>query len=611
MIKSNYPLSAFGKSSLLLLIFVLFSSTGFLYAQHQEIENYEYDYHTYQETTDLLQALADHYPELSELYSIGKSATGTKELWVMEIGNKNNKPASEKPAVYFDGNQHNTEAMAGEVTLHLVHYLLTNYGHDPKVTELVDTRVIYVLVLGDPDGAEWYITGEIDWDPSAIPNAGFHYDEGKSGLDGPADITGNGEILTMRVEDPDGEWKTYEKEPRLMVRRDFDESDGDGPFYRLYQEGIDSNEDGEINSDPPHVRFITNRNFPAFWSSTDASIRGAGNYPLDEPNSRHIVDFLYSKPHVSQIESFHTTSGVHLRPFAARPDEEIPPMDREDYNSVLRLATEITSYPQASVYHQFTTLQEGLSPDEQPGARRGVFIDWAYSHYGAFATTTELWTLEPFVNEIGWGEIPRDEPLFAIPGRYNRPDIQARVLQWLDKNEGNPDLSGQGFVDWEWFEHPDLGDVEIGGFTRYWMRNPPPGPYYKEVATDQAKFAVVRSLKTPLVKIRDVEINQNSDGSWYVRAKAVNEGYLDTSMQHARNAGLARADRLSIKNIDSDVSIHEDETIEFEFMRGTRGGSFESFYYGSWTIDAPAGTELTITIDSEKGGVDRKSIVLE
>ena len=593
------------------MIAFLYVAAADITAQHPEIENYNYDYHTYQETTELLHALADEYPDIANLYSIGASATGTKELWMMKIGNINNGPASDKPAVYFDGNQHNNEVMGGEVTLHLIHYLLTRYGSDADVTELVDTRVVYVLALGDPDGAEYFLTGEVDWNPTEIPNAEFHYDEGKSGIDGPEDITGNGQILNMRVQDPDGDWKSYEEDPRLMVRRDFDESDGEGPFYRIYQEGYDSNNDGEVNSDPPYTRFITNRNFPAFWSSHDASIKGAGNYPLDEHNSRKIVDFLYSKSNISQVESFHTTSGVHLRPYAARPDEEMPAMDMEDYQSILRIATEITSYPQASVYHQFTTLQDGLTPDEQPGARRGVFIDWAYSHYGAFATTTELWTMEPFVNEIGWGDIPRDEPLFAIPGRYNRPDVQARVLQWLDNNEDNPDLAGEGFIDWEWFDHPDLGDVEIGGYTRFWMRNPPPGPYFEEVAVDQARFAVVRSLKTPLVKIRDVEMEQNGDGNWHIRAKVVNEGYLNTSMQHARNAGIARADQLSISSENSDIEILDDKTIEFDFMRGTRGGTYESYYYGSWTVDAQEGSEITIKIDSEKGGVDRKIVVLE
>ena len=579
-------------------------------ALSQDITDYDYDYHNYEETRQLLHDLEEHYPQIAELHTLGYSATGQRQLWLMQIGNRETGPAEDKPAVYFDGNQHHTEAMAGETALHLIHYLLTRYGDDPQVTELLDTRVVYVLPLGDPDGAEWYHTGEIDWDPMDVPNAHRVYEDGQRGADGPEDITGDGEILNMRVEDPDGEWKKHDTDPRIMVEREEDDSEDDGPFYRLYDEGLDSNDDGEINSDPPQVRFVTNRNYPAFWSSHDASIQGVGDYPLDEHNSRKIVDFLFEHPHISQIESFHTTSGVHLRPYAARPDSEMPKQDLQDYEAILRKATEITTYPQASVYHQFTTLEEDLPPDEQPGARRGVFIDWAYAHYGAFSTTTELWTMEPFVNQIGWGDIPRDEPLFAIPGRYNRPDVTVRILEWLDQNEGNPDLDGQGFKDWETFNHPDLGEVEIGGFTRYWMRNPPAGPYFEEVAKDQARFAVVRSLKTPLVNIQNVEVGADDNGNWKIRAKVANEGYLDTSMQHARKADIAKPDRVHLKDGDGE-NIEGAEDDEIEFMRGTRGGNYMSYYYSEWSIEAEPGAEITIVLDSEKGGTDRKTVTLE
>ena len=62
---------------------------------------------------------------------------------------------------------------------------------------------------------------------------------------------------------------------------------------------------------------------------------------------------------------------------------------------------------------------------------------------GLFARTTELWTLEPFVDEVGWGDIPRDKPLFAIPGNYNRPDVQAQFLIWLDRHAGDARLGGE------------------------------------------------------------------------------------------------------------------------------------------------------------------------
>ncbi len=87
----------------------------------------------------------------------------------------------------------------------------------------------------------------------------------------------------------------------------------------------------------------------------------------------------------------------------------------------------------------------------------------------------------------------------------------------------------------------------MGGFTRYWLRNPPPGPFLQKVVEDQARFAVVRALLTPLVKIQDVSVEPGEGpGEWTVTATVANEGYLDTSMEQARRAGVAKADRVTI-----------------------------------------------------------------
>lgn len=570
--------------------------------------DYDFRYHGYAESTALLRELASEYPDLARLYSIGTSVTGKREIWCMEIGNRSTGPADSKPATYFDGNQHASEVTGGEVTLFLAHYLLHRYGSDPEVTRLVDTRVTYIVQRADPDGAEAAMTGRVDWDPASVPGARDADGDGRKGEDGPDDLDGDGEILRYRIQDPDGNWKPYPPEPRLLVRRQ--EDDDEGPFYRLMDEGGDDDGDGSVNEDPPVTGFISNRNYPAYWASTDARFRGRGDYPLQEHNARLLVDFILSRPHISQVESYHTTSGIHLRPYAARPDTDFPPQDLQDYNAVLAEGTAITTYPVASVYNDFTTILPGVPFDEQPGVRHGVFIDWTYVHRGLFSVTTELWTLEPFVNEVGWGDIPRDKPLFAIPGRYNRPDVQAVVLQWLDEREGAPELSGQGFVEWKPFEHPDLGEVEVGGFTRYWLRNPPPGPYLEGVLRDQAEFAVKRALTTPMVRIVDVAVERKPvSDQWTVTATAANEGYLDTSMEQARRAGLARPDRL-ILELSGDQTTPDARSVEFPFMRGTRGSSFVSRYRAEWTVRAPEGGDLTIVLRSEKGGTDRRSVEL-
>ncbi|MBT8397099.1 MAG: hypothetical protein KJN92_09035, partial [Gemmatimonadetes bacterium] len=365
---------------------------------------YEFRYHTYVESTSILRDLAESHPRLAQLYSIGRSATGQREIWCIEIGNQATGASETKPAAYFDGNQHASEVTGGEVTLYLAHYLLSRYGTDPNVTQLVDSRTVYIVQRGDPDGAEATMTGVVDWDPAAAPGARDADGDGRVGEDGPDDADGDGQILEIRILDPEGGWKAYGPEPRLMVRRE--EGDTEGPFYRVMSEGLDNDGDGEINEDAPNTGFISNRNYPAYWASTDGRFRGNGDYPLQEHNARLLVDFILSKPQISQIESWHTTSGIHLRPYAARPDTDFPPQDLQDYSAILAKGTAITTYPVASVYNDFTTILPGVPFDQQPGVRHGVFIDWSYVHQGLFSVTTELWTMEPFVNEMGWGDIP-------------------------------------------------------------------------------------------------------------------------------------------------------------------------------------------------------------
>jgi hypothetical protein len=573
-----------------------------------QIAGYEYRYHHYEESTAMLHRLADRYPNLAKLYSIGTGVIGNRELWCIEIANQATGAAQTKPAAYFDGNQHASEVTGGEVTLHLAHYLLSRYGTDPDVTHLVDTRVTYIVQRADPDGAEAYMTGRIDWDPASAPGAEDADGDGAIGEDGPDDMDGDGEILRIRIEDPDGAWKPYEHDPRILVQRE--DGDSEGTFYRVLSEGIDNDGDGEVNEDPPNTGFISNRNYPAYWASIDARFRGQGDYPLQEHNARLLVDFILSKPHISQIESWHTTSGIHLRPYAARPDTDFPPQDLQDYNAILAKGTAITTYPVASVYNDFTTIQPGVPFDQQPGVRHGVFIDWSYVHAGIFSVTTELWSMEPFVNEMGWGDIPRDKPLFAIPGRYNRPDAQAAVLKWLDANRGAPELSNQGFVEWHGYDHPTLGQVELGGFTRYWLRNPPPGPFLQKVVEDQARFAVVRALLTPMAKIQDAAvIRDGGSNRWTVTATVANEGYLDTSMEQARRAGISKPDAVMIELPDG-ATTDDPLTVEFPFMRGMRESSYKSLYRATWRVEAAEGARITIVLKSEKGGVDRREAEL-
>ena len=96
---------------------------------------------------------------------------------------------------------------------------------------------------------------------------------------------------------------------------------------------------------------------------------------------------------------------------------------------------------------------------------------------------------------------------------------------------------------------------------------------------------------------------------WTLTAVAANEGYLDTSMEQARRANIAVPDRLTIE-LGEGATTDAPLSVDFPFMRGTRESSFVSAYRGSWEIDAPEGTRVTVILRSEKGGEDQLEIEL-
>jgi murein tripeptide amidase MpaA len=171
-------------------------------------------YHRYAEITGFLHAWAALYPNLCRLESVGKSMEG-RDVWSVTLTNFATGDDQAKPAYHINGQHHAGEITASATSVYTIHYLLTNYGTDPAVTELLDTRTVYILPRLSVDGTEWYFDN-----PQMIRSTPLMYPlpEEPEGLR-PEDVDGDGRILWMRVPQPDGEWKVSDKDPRLMIRR--------------------------------------------------------------------------------------------------------------------------------------------------------------------------------------------------------------------------------------------------------------------------------------------------------------------------------------------------------------------------------------------------------
>ncbi|XP_037938393.1 carboxypeptidase D isoform X2 [Teleopsis dalmanni] len=111
----------------------------------------DFAYHDHDDLTRFLRATSARYPNLTALYSIGKSTQG-RELWVMVVSSSPYEHMIGKPDVKYVGNIHGNEPVGREMLLHLIQYFVTSYQTDQYVKWLLDNTRIHILPSLNPDG---------------------------------------------------------------------------------------------------------------------------------------------------------------------------------------------------------------------------------------------------------------------------------------------------------------------------------------------------------------------------------------------------------------------------------------------------------------------------
>lgn len=129
-------------------------------------------YHDYAEmVTELNQAAADH-PAIFSLFSLGTSHEG-RTIWAGKISDNVGVDENE-PEVLFTHHLHAREHLTVEQALYTLRILTDEYGVTPQITNLVNSREIYLVFDANPDGGEYDIaTGAYrSWRKNRQPNAG-------------------------------------------------------------------------------------------------------------------------------------------------------------------------------------------------------------------------------------------------------------------------------------------------------------------------------------------------------------------------------------------------------------------------------------------------------
>jgi hypothetical protein len=113
--------------------------------------SYGWDYYpSYNEYVSLMDSFQKNYPALCRVVSIGKSVQG-RDLLFAHIGHLNDTLHS-VPEFMYTSTMHGDETTGYILLLHLIDYLLSNYGVKPEVTALIDSVDIWINPLANPDG---------------------------------------------------------------------------------------------------------------------------------------------------------------------------------------------------------------------------------------------------------------------------------------------------------------------------------------------------------------------------------------------------------------------------------------------------------------------------
>ncbi len=531
-------------------------------------------YYSYEDIIRLTRELAAAYPELVELRVLGESIEG-RELLVAIVTGPEGGAHDEKPAMWIDGNIHGNEIQAAEVVLYTLWYLTKSYGANAKLTRILDDNAFYLMPMVNPDGRAYWFT-----QPATPHSARQNLRPKDSDLDGTVnsdgldDLDGDGSITMMWKKDPDGDWIRDRHDPRIFRRV---EPGQKGDYIYLGWEGTDLDGDGRINEDPPFGDDM-NRAFPGDWQPEYVQ-RGAGDIPLQTPESLETARFILDHPNIAAVQSYHNTGGMILRGPGTDYRENL--YSRSDLRVYDRLAEPgVEMLP----FYRYLIIYKDLYNVH------GGFVTWTAETLGVISFTNELWTVQKF---------------FQREGRMD----DERTWLWRDKL-----AFGELFTEYTEVDHPQYGQILVGGPNK-WSSRVTPTFMLEEECHRNFAFTVWHAENMPKLSFgrREVRDLGPSDFGrlWSVTVAIENEKIIPTRTDLAVRKSIGRSDILTCEPSEGEVVAagrvgswfdkHMDpvraEPGRVQVAEGIPGQGRRLMRF---VVAAPEGAEVTLRYDAEK-----------
>ena len=616
-----------------------------------QAENPSQGYHDYNALTSALKQIASQYPDITELKSIGTTLEG-KSIWMIRISGRNGPSPFEKQALLICGNLEADHVIGSEVALGIAQHLAQNYTQDDQVKKVLDQRTFYIIPRLNPDGAQRFFKGELYETSENLKPRDEDYDWLKD-EDPPEDLNKDGCITMMRVKDKEGSWIIDEKDPRLMKKKE-DDTPLD-KLYKLVPEGTDNDQDGEYNEDG-EGGFNLNRNFPHNFGY---NVKGWGVYPASEIETQSVIDFiiryvpeLKTQPRknicgvliFSKYDNLAADPGIECgTPAFPQPpqdiqaagagqmfmffgrrrgdeSEQLPPA-RDPQPKKTSSADEYLFENVSEKYKEITGIQSAHS--EKPV---GSMLEWAYFQFGVPAFSANLWSLredesKPGAKRPGTSSAqPQPQQAAASERRAMFMQMMSRTggrtpqaasksadsdtykkwLDWIDNSN-----NGEGFVEWTPFEHPQLGEVEIGGFVPY-LRVNPPSDQIPELIQSHSEFALFLASQFAHIEMDKPQVKKLSSGLFELTLKIHNKGkfpYVTAMGQRTR----------SINSIMVKLNFEDDDSMKL--FGGTKRVDTANMEPGgekklTWLILSPSGKKVNIRLWARNGGGETEQTVV-
>ena len=372
--------------------------------------------------------------------------------------------------------------------------------------------------------------------------------------------------------------------------------DHDGVYYNVYPEGDIVDYDGvNIQIAPDKWGLDFNRNYPFGWFS-EVRQPGAGAYPLSNPENKALADFVIAHKNIVCGATNHTCGGIIIYPPGTKPEKQADQFDMKLYHEIGLMGTEEMGYACTNIFDEFLGDQESYSS--------GAYDDWLYQTQGIPAYTIEFWDLM-----IRAGV----KDFWPTKEKHSKTDIEMQddfylAIQWIDENIGKDAIKP-----WTKLDHPQLGEVEIGGFDFKFTVQNPPCHFLEQEVEKGTRFMMRYAAALPHLTVTQAAAEKQAEGVYKVTAVATNTGYLPTyGSREAINLKIDEPLTASIEGVDV---IQAAQPAKIGHLEGFSGVN-QAYRYRAimtsphqpcakkleWIVSGKPGDEITITVKNKKAG---------